>query len=202
MTVADQTGKTPVAIVLGSSSVYRRTLLARLIDDFLVDSPDIDETRLERESPGQYVTRLAHDKAQTVACRHPHSIVIGSDQCAEIDSEILGKPGRPEVAITQLLKLSGRLVRFHTGLCVIHTGSGEIQQAVEPYEVQFRALDRAEVERYVAREKPLDCAGSFKSEGLGISLFEKMIGDDPTSLMGLPLIRLRAMLHNAGLAVP
>lgn len=185
-------------LVLASTSPFRRELLARLGLPFEVDSPDIDETRRPGEPPQVLVLRLAEAKARAVAARHPGALVIGSDQVACIDDEVLGKPGDRARAIAQLARASGRSVLFQTGLCLLDAASGQAQTLVEPFRVHFRALARAQIESYVDRERPFQCAGSFKSEGLGIALFSRLDGEDPTALIGLPLIRLIALLEAAG----
>ena len=188
-------------IVLASSSPYRQALLHRLGLRFAVAVPAIDETRRDGESAHALVSRLAEAKARAVATVHPDSVIIGSDQAALLDQTILGKPGSEEKALAQLRAASGRRVQFLTGLCVYDGGRGEVQIDVVPYTVVFRALTEAEIAAYVARERPLDCAGSFKSEGLGVALFERMEGPDPSALIGLPLIRLTQMLRHCGINV-
>jgi MAF protein len=189
------------ALILASSSPYRAELLARLGLGFETRSPDIDETRLDGESPEGLVERLARSKAEAVAPALPGALVIGSDQVAVCGSDVLGKPGTAARARDQLALLSGRAVTFFTGLCLLDTVSGNIQTAVVPTRVQFRHLNAREIDTYVARERPLDCAGAFKSEGLGIALFDAIEGDDPNALIGLPLIKLCRMLRNAGVDV-
>ena len=188
-------------VVLASSSPYRRELLDRLGLDYSTVSPDIDESALPGETPAALVERLAEQKARAVGATHP-GLIIGSDQVATIDNDILGKPGSHDSAVAQLTRLSGRQVTFQTGLCLLDTTHHELQVDVVPFTVQFRALDSGQIERYLRAEQPYNCAGSFKSEGLGITLFEKMSGDDPTALVGLPLIRLTEMLGNAGVDLP
>ncbi|MGV6826702.1 MAG: Maf family protein [bacterium] len=189
-------------LVLGSTSPFRQELLRKLNIPFSLDSPSVDETRLEGESPEQLVRRMAEEKARAVAGNHPNSLIIGSDQVACLGEEILGKPGNRDNAIAQLSMMSGRQVVFLTGLCLHNTASGNTQVVVEPFTVVFRELTRDQIERYLDAEEPYNCAGSFKSEALGISLFEKLEGDDPNSLIGLPLIRLVDMLAVEGLAIP
>lgn len=189
-------------LVLGSTSPYRRELLDKLGLAFLTDAPHVDEGRGQDETAEQLVERLAVAKAHAVAERHPDALVIGSDQVACIDGEILGKPGNRDNAIAQLSRAAGRCVVFHTGLCLLNAATGRQQTVVEPFRVHFRPLDGAQIARYVDREQPFNCAGSFKSEGLGISLFSRLEGDDPNALIGLPLIRLIGMLHNEGVAIP
>ena len=184
-------------LILASGSSYRKLLLQRLRLPFDVLSPDIAEARRGNEPADEMARRLAVEKARAVAVRHPQAVVIGSDQVAQLDNSILGKPGSMEAACEQLRQSSGRRVDFFTGVCVI--ANGERQDAVECFQVQFRHLSEEEVQRYVELEKPLDCAGSFRCEGLGSVLFQRLNGDDPTTLEGLPLIRLSAMLRQVGL---
>ena len=185
-------------LVLASSSKYRRALLARLGLPFEVAVPDIDESASPEETPDQLVTRLAEAKARVVADAAPDAIVIGSDQVAVSDGAMLGTPGQRERAIAQLQDLSGRRVQFLTSVCVI---GPEVEPLVEVdvSTVCFRSLTLGEITTYVDRERPFDCAGSFKSEGLGIALFESLGGDDPNALIGLPLLRLCRMLRAVGL---
>ena len=189
------------ALILGSSSPYRRELLDRLGLPFQWHSPDVDERPVAEEAPDALVTRLARLKAEAVARQHPDALVIGSDQVAELDGRILGKPGGHEQAVQQLRAASERTVRFHTGLCLLNARTGRVQIKSVPFTVHFRTLDSAMIEDYLRREQPYGCAGSFKSEGLGIALFQRMEGDDPTALIGLPLITLTTMLREEGLAV-
>lgn len=186
-------------LILASSSRYRAELLARLGLPFRARSPDVDERARPAEDPEALVRRLAQAKAAAVAAQHPDALVIGSDQVAVCDGEVLGKPGDVERAIAQLGRLSGRTVSFLTSLCLHDAAAGTAQLAVVPTAVVFRRLSSAEIESYVARERPLDCAGAFKSEGLGIALFERLDGPDPSALIGLPLIELCGMLRRAGL---
>lgn len=190
---------TPVPLILASTSPYRRALLERLGLPFSTAAPDVDEHRHPGESPADLVRRLAEAKARAVALNHPDALIIGSDQVACLDDAILGKPGDHQTAITQLERASGRCVLFQTGLCVLDARSDRVQTLVEPFRVHFRVLSRARIEGYLERERPYDCAGSFKSEGLGIALFERLEGDDPNALIGLPLIRLIPLLEAAGL---
>lgn len=191
-------------VVLASTSRYRRELLARLLPDFAVDAPDVDETPVADEQPIQTAARLATAKAHAVAARHPDAIVIGSDQVAELDGRVLGKPGAVDAARGQLEASSGKTVLFHTALCVLDTreNGAVARSATDSTKVVFRTLDAAMIARYVDAEKPLDCAGSFKAEGLGIALFERVDSSDPTALIGLPLIALAHMLREAGLRLP
>jgi len=190
-------------LVLASSSPFRRELLRRLGLTFLCDNPDVDESRLADEPAEALVQRLALAKAQAVAQRHPGSLVIGSDQVAVLeDGSILGKPGSAERAAEQLLQASGSSVTFLTGLCLYNAANGSHQLCCEPFQVHFRELSRAAIESYIKKEQPFNCAGSFKSEGLGITLFRRLQGDDPNALIGLPLIRLTDMLAAEGIALP
>lgn len=190
------------SLVLASTSTYRRSLLERLHLGFETARPRVEETRLPDEAPEAMVERLAIAKAADVAQHYPDALIIGSDQCAALGDRVLGKPGDHEHALEQLGALSGKRVIFHTGLCLIDTASGRQWRGVVPYTVHFRTLETAEIERYLRLEKPYDCSGSFKSEGLGIALFRRMEGDDPTALIGLPLIRLCSWLREAGLVLP
>lgn len=183
-------------LILASSSPYRRELLARLRLSFSWESPAIDEQRLPNESPRAMVLRLAEAKAHAIAARHPNAVIIASDQAAIVEGEILGKPGTHENAVAQLQRISGRTVEFLTSLAVFNSTTHRLQLDVVPFTVHMRNLSLAQIENYLRLERPYDCAGSFKSEGLGIVLFEKMVGDDPNALVGLPLIRLREMLEN------
>ncbi len=185
-------------LVLASSSKYRRALLARLGLPFEVAVPNIDESASPEETPDQLVTRLAEAKARVVADAAPDAIVIGSDQVAVSDGAMLGKPGQRQRAIAQLQDLSGRRVQFLTSVCVIGPEVEPLVE-VEVSTVCFRRLTLGEITTYVDRERPFDCAGSFKSEGLGIALFESLGGDDPNALIGLPLLRLCRMLRAVGL---
>lgn len=197
----DQPIDTPYPIILASSSRYRAALLARLQLDFSQHSPDVDETPLAGESPVSLAERLACIKARAVAEKHPGCLVIGSDQVAHLDGELLGKPGSAERAYRQLARCSGKTVQFHTGLCL--TGPRDaVTSLVDTFTVVFRKLTDTQIKRYIEREQPLDCAGSFKAEGLGISLFEKLSGKDPSTLIGLPLVDLVTLLNQRGIAIP
>lgn len=189
-------------IVLGSTSPYRAQLLRRLLQDFQRDAPDLDETALHGELPHERALRLAMAKARAVGARWSDALVIGSDQVAEVDGVMLDKPGSVAVAKRQLAACSNRLVRFHTALCVFDSSNNEVRTHVDETRVAFRVLSDEEIARYIEREQPLDCAGSFKCEGLGVSLFEQMQTHDPTALIGLPLIALARILREAGVAVP
>ncbi len=189
-------------LVLGSTSPFRRELLQRLGLPFDTSAPDVDETHLTDESPENLVKRLSVAKAQAVASQFPDALIIGSDQVAVIDDDILGKPGNHDHAAEQLRRASGRSVNFYTGLCLYNSRTNQYQLDVVPFEVAFRQLTDQQIERYLQREQPYNCAGSFKSEALGITLFEAMRGDDPTALIGLPLIRLTSMLTEEGMELP
>lgn len=186
-------------LILGSTSIYRRELLGRLRIPFSVESPHVDEAALPGETPEMLAQRLALAKAQAVAARFPEAIVIGSDQVADLDGTALGKPGEHARAVLQLRQMSGKLVIFQTAIAVVCLESGFCQQALAPVKVQFRHLSESEIENYLQAEKPYDCAGSAKSEGLGIALLERIDNDDPTALVGLPLIRTATLLRAAGL---
>jgi septum formation protein len=175
--------------------------LSRLGLPFTVAIPAVAETVEVGERPDQLVERLSRAKAQAVAPQHPHAVIIASDQVAALEGEILRKPGTQDKAKRQLQRCSGRAVVFYTGLCVQRSDEERVQTAVEPFTVVFRPLREPLIDSYLRREQPYDCAGSFKSEGLGIALLERMIGADPTALVGLPLIRLVRMLEGAGVAV-
>lgn len=186
-------------LVLGSTSVYRRELLARLGLPFTVEAPHVDETPLPGEAPADLARRLSAAKADAVARRHPDAIVIGSDQVADLAGEPLGKPGNHANAVAQLERMSGREVVFQTAVSVVCHATGFAQHELAPVRVRFRALDRAGIEAYLVKEQPYDCAGSARSEGLGIALLDAIHNDDPTALVGLPLIRTCRMLRAAGL---
>ena len=192
-----------IDLVLGSTSRYRAELLRRLTPTFRQIAPDVDETRADAEAPRALAVRLARAKAQAVARQCPGAIVIGSDQVAAFDDRVLGKPGTVEAAGAQLAACNGRHVEFFTALCVVDMRAGEprVFEALDVTRVVFRALSTHEIERYVERERPLDCAGSFKSEGLGIALFERIENDDPSALIGLPLIALARLLREAGVGI-
>jgi septum formation protein len=188
-------------LVLASTSPFRRELLTRLGLPFTIQAPEVDETRLLGEEAPVLVARLAEQKARAIAPSAPAALIIGSDQVAVLDGDIIGKPGDHRRAVAQLQQASGRTVRFYTGVCLLDSASGQCQVAVEEFRVVFRPLTATMIEGYLQREQPYQCAGSFKSEGLGIALFERLEGDDPTGLIGLPLIRLTRMLEAAGVAV-
>ncbi len=187
-------------LILASTSLYRRQLLERLQLPFDIVRPETDETPRIDEAPLALARRLAVEKAGAIASRHPEAWVIGSDQCAELAGRPLGKPGSRDAAIAQLRGMSGQAVGFHTAVC-LRRGDACLQ-AVDLTTVRFRALSDAEIERYVDAEQPLDCAGSFKSEGLGIALFDAIESRDPTALIGLPLIALSGLLRQAGFELP
>lgn len=189
-------------LILASSSPYRRELLQRLRLPFECASPDIDETPLPDESAEELVRRLAESKARALAQRYPAHLIIGSDQAAVNGGRILGKPHNLERATEQLKSASGKSVSFLTGLCLLNSQSGEAQVDCVPFTVHFRDLDEARIRRYLETEQPFDCAGSFKAEGLGVSLFRSTEGEDATSLVGLPLIRLVDMLLAEQVPVP
>lgn len=189
-------------IILASTSPYRRQLLQRLAVSFVCEAPEVDETPLPDEPPAELATRLALAKAHAVAKRYPDALVIGSDQVAELDGRLLGKPGTYEAALDQLTASSDRCVHFFTGVAVCRQRSGHERVHLEQVRVTFRQLSRAETARYLELEQPYDCAGSFKAEGLGISLFRSVESTDPTSLEGLPLIALSGMLRELNVQVP
>ena len=189
-------------LVLGSTSRYRRELLQRLNLTFNVAAPDVDETPEPGETPRALALRLALAKALAVARQHPSAIVIGSDQVADLAGEPLGKPGNHERAVQQLRRMRGHTVVFQTAVAVVCLATGFEQVELAPVEVKFRDLSDADIERYLRAEQPYDCAGSAKSEGLGIALLDAIHSDDPTALVGLPLIRTCRMLRAAGLVLP
>ena len=189
-------------LVLGSTSPFRHELLEKLGLPFSTAAPDVDENHREGESPRELVMRLAQAKARAVADDHPAALIIGSDQVACVDEQILGKPGSREKAIAQLESMSGKTICFHTGLCLYNAATNKVQVVCDNFRVHFRKLGHEQIVRYVDKEEPFNCAGSFKSEGLGITLFRKLEGDDPNSLVGLPLIRLVSMLDKEGIELP
>lgn len=189
-------------LVLGSTSRYRRELLARLNVAFDVAAPDVDETPQPSEAPRALALRLALAKARAVARQHPAALVIGSDQVADLAGQPLGKPGSHERAVQQLRQMRGQTVIFQTAVAVVCAATGFEQVDLAPVEVKFRPLSDDEIERYLQAEQPYDCAGSAKSEGLGIALLDAIHSDDPTALIGLPLIRTCRMLRAAGLVLP
>jgi len=185
-------------LILASTSRYRRELMGRLGLPFTVAAPGVDEGTLPGETPAQTALRLSEAKARAVAGRVDAGLVIGSDQVAECDGAAIGKPGGHEAALAQLARLSGRTVTFHTGLALVNAASGRAQCELVDVASTFRKLSAAEIEAYLARERPYDCAGSVRSEALGIALFERIASDDPTALIGLPLIALARMLRAEG----
>jgi len=188
-------------IVLASTSPYRRVLLERLGLPFTNASPLVDESRRAGESPQALVMRLAESKARAVAGAHPRALVIGSDQVAVYNGSIVGKPHHHDKAVEQLRSASGRTVTLYTGLALVNADTRRVQREVIPYRVTFRVLTDTQIESYLRLEQPYSCAGSVKSEGLGIALLEKFEGDDPNTLIGLPLIRLVRMLENEGIKI-
>jgi septum formation protein len=199
--------KSPPELILASTSSYRRALLARVHASFECEAPGVDETRREHESALALVARLALGKARAVAVRHPEAWVIGSDQAAVLDNGggeelVLGKPGTAERCAETLHRCSGATVAYCTGVAVVRASDGSAHEFVDTTRVKFRVLDEATIARYIARESPLDCAGGFKSEGLGISLCEAIQSEDPSALIGLPLIRLCSVLRRVGYQIP
>ena len=192
----------PTQLILASTSRYRKTLLEKLGLPFECAAPEVDESPLPGESAEALVARLAYAKANAIANQRDQGLIIGSDQACVYDGQILGKPGTVEKAVAQLMAARGRSITFYTGLCVLDAASGKAEQLVEPFTVHFRTLDETAIRRYVAAEMPLDCAGSFKCEGMGIVLFKGLEGRDPNSLIGLPLIGLIELLERHGLALP
>ena len=188
-------------LILGSTSIYRRELLSRLNVPFTVESPQVDESPLPGEHPAALAQRLALAKAQAVAARFPDCVVIGSDQVADLDGMALGKPGNHARAVVQLRQMRGKTVVFQTAVAVVCRETGFCDQSLAAVNVRFRASDDAEIENYLQIEQPYDCAGSAKSEGLGIALLDAIDSDDPTALIGLPLIRTSRMLRAAGIAL-
>ncbi len=189
------------SLILASSSIYRRELLSRLQLPFTCIAPEVDESALTQELPSQTALRLAQLKARKVGLSHTQSLIIGCDQVATLDNIQLGKPGNHENAALQLRLMRGREVVFHSALCLYNPMTDHMQAEVVPYTVKFRELSDAQIENYLQKEQPYNCAGSAKSEGLGIAIIERMVGDDPNALIGLPLIKLVNMLQNEGIAV-
>ena len=189
-------------LLLASSSVYRRDLLARLRLPFSCSSPDIDESHRPGESAIELVKRLSLEKARALSASHPNHLIIGSDQVAVFDGQIIGKPHTHDTARQQLMNASGNSVSFLTGLCLLNSHTGLHQTDCISFTVHMRTLSTEQIERYLLAEQPYDCAGSFKAEGLGVSLFQRTEGDDATSLVGLPLIRLVSMLLAEGVDIP
>ena len=189
------------ALILASSSAYRRELLQKLQTPFNCVSPKIDESVLEGEKPHETALRLAQEKAKKVGLEYPHALIIGCDQVATLDGEQLGKPGNHKNAREQLKKMRGREIKFYSALCLLNAATGNMQCENVPYLVRFRQLTDEQIENYLNKEQPYQCAGSAKSEGLGIALIERMIGEDPNALVGLPLIKLVKMLNNENVSV-
>ncbi len=192
----------PPSVILASTSRYRAELLQRLKIDFTQLSPDCDETPLHNETARELVERLSVTKARSVATQHPECLVIGSDQVAADDNAIYGKPNDHDDAVRQLQALSGRAIKFLTGLCVMHHASGRQLQGVVTTEVQFRHLDNVQIERYLRADKPYDCAASFRSEGYGSSVVDAISSDDPSAIIGLPVILVSKYLDQLGLQLP
>ena len=188
--------------MLGSSSPFRKELLGKILDQFETHSPDIDESPLEVESPKDLVLRLALKKAEAVATVYPDALIITSDQVSVANGKINGKPGEFTKAFEQLKQSSGSMVTFLTSLCLYDSLTGKYQLEVEPFNVHFRNLSDTQIRRYLEKESPFNCAGGFKSESLGIALFNKMEGNDPNALIGLPLIKLVSMLNKQGIQIP
>ncbi len=186
-------------LILGSSSPYRKALLEKLGLPFECYSPDIDESCKPDESSLQLVERLAIEKARETRKTYPEALMIGSDQVAVLDNKIIGKPANHEDAVNQLKEASGREVHLYTGLCLLNANTGTIQHSVESYSVVFRQLSENQIEQYLIKDKPYNCAGSLKSETLGIAMLSKLEGEDPNTLVGLPLIRLVDMLLQEGI---
>ena len=199
--------KSPPELILASTSSYRRALLARVQESFACEAPGVDETRREHESALALVARLALGKARAVAARHTEAWVIGSDQVAVLENSageelVLGKPGTAERCAQTLRRCSGMTVTYVTGVALVRASDASAHEFVDTTRVKFRELDEATIARYIARESPLDCAGGFKSEGLGISLCEAIESEDPSALIGLPLIRLCDLLRRVGYQIP
>lgn len=186
------------SLVLASSSPARQSLLQKLALPFIAIAPNIDETVIAGETATELVVRLAQEKAQALAAAYPQHLIIGSDQVCIMGGKIIGKPHSTENAVAQLLAASGKQVTFYTGLALLNSETGNCQRCCETFHVNFRKLTEQEIRNYVQKEQPLQCAGSFKSEGLGITLFDELNGKDPNTLIGLPLITLCAMLRHEG----
>jgi len=192
----------PAKLILASSSNYRAMLLRRLGMPFDCQTPEINETACNGESPGDLVKRLAIQKAEAVCREHPQALVIGSDQLAVFNGQLVGKPGTYETALEQLKSFSGQVVEFLTAVAVQCYANSFSELYTDCTRVSFRKLEHGEIERYLEKEQPFDCAGAFKAESLGIVLFERISSEDPTALIGLPLIRTASMLRRAGLQLP
>ena len=188
-------------LVLASSSPYRKMLLERLMVPFVTCNPDIDESPLDNESPTALVERLAIEKAQAVATHYHNALIIGSDQVALHGDEIVGKPHTHQRAVAQLRAVSGKTITLYTGLALLNTESGRVQSEIVPFTVHYKTLSDATIEAYLRKEQPYNCAGSVRSEGLGVALLKRFEGDDPNALIGLPLIRLIALLENEAFSV-
>ena len=195
------TANSPRRLVLASTSRYRRELLERLGLPFVVATPDVDEAARAGETPAQTALRLAEAKARVVAARYPDALVIGSDQIADCAGEPVGKSGARDAAVAQLRALSGKTVLFHTGVALVDAASGRCRSALVDVASTFRTLNSADIDAYLDREAPFDCAGSVKVEGLGIALFDRIESDDPTALIGLPLITLGRLLREEGVDI-
>lgn len=188
-------------IILASSSKYRRKLLNTIIPNIICIVPGIDEQIHKNESPQDYVSRLAFEKAKSISIENKDALIIGADQCGELEGKIITKPKSHNEAVKQLNAASNKIVNFYTGLCLYNSSNHNHQIVCDKFEVKFRKLSKQQIESYLLTDKPYDCAGSFKSEGLGIALFEKMKGNDPNTLIGLPLIQLVSMLKNENIDV-
>ena len=191
----------PLTLVLASTSPFRKSVLERLQIPYKTFAPKIDESPLPNEVPAKLVKRLAELKANSAQSAYPQALIIGSDQVAVIDDKILGKPGNHEQAVKQLTFASGKQVDFLTGLCLLNTKTNQTQTDIVRFSVKFRQLTLSQIENYLQKDKPYNCSGSFKSEGLGIALLDEMLGNDPTAIIGLPLIRLVRMLEAEGISV-
>ncbi len=189
------------ALILASSSIFRRELLQRLQVNFSTVSPHIDEAVMPGETPADTALRLSKEKAIKVGNAHPHALIIGCDQVATLNGEQLGKPLNHNNATKQLVAMRGKQVTFHSALCLYNAETGNMQAEAVPYVVKFREYTDAQIENYLSKEQPYHCAGSAKSEGLGIALMESMVGEDPNALIGLPLIKLITMLQNEGVNI-
>jgi len=189
-------------IVLASTSLFRKALLEKLNISFETVSPNFEENQLENEKPIDLVQRLSLGKAKAVAKQYTNHLIIGSDQVACIEGEVLGKPGNFGKAMTQLQKASGKTVTFYTGLTLFNSKTNKDQTLCDEFKVHFRLLSDKQITHYLEKEEPYNCAGSFKSEGFGISLFKKLEGDDPNTLVGLPLIKLIEMFEHEGIMIP
>ncbi len=188
-------------LILASSSPFRKILLEKLGLKFKCHSPDIDESPIDDETPQALVQRLATQKAEAVAEEYPNALIIGSDQVAVLDNQIIGKPRDHQHAVEQLWAASGREMNLYTGLTLLNTTTGNIQECVDPYRIEFRELNLNQIETYLEKDQPYNCSGSLKSESLGIALLKSLSGDDPNTIIGLPLIRLIDMLGNEKIEV-